>query len=107
MWSFRLGGELLGTCFGHVFSKACQYAINDEKVCKYFKYVFIKFTQIDSQKCIIWLNQFCKVRMKQGFHWSWFKAKKIEHSSENYINFIFKDYDFCFCLCKFFCLWKL
>jgi hypothetical protein len=23
-----------GTCFGHVFSKACQYAITNEKVCK-------------------------------------------------------------------------
>ncbi len=28
--------------FGHVFFKACQYATNDENVCKGFKYVFIK-----------------------------------------------------------------
>ncbi len=32
-----------GTCFGHDFSKVCQYAISDEKVCKGFKYVSIKF----------------------------------------------------------------
>jgi len=31
------------TCFGHVSSKACQYATRDEKVYKWFKYVFIKF----------------------------------------------------------------
>jgi hypothetical protein len=31
------------TCFCHVFSKACQYATRDEKVYKWFKYVFIKF----------------------------------------------------------------
>jgi hypothetical protein len=23
-----------GTCFGHAFSKACQYATTNEKVCK-------------------------------------------------------------------------
>jgi hypothetical protein len=28
----------------YVFSKACQYAIDDEKGCKAFKYVSIKFT---------------------------------------------------------------
>jgi hypothetical protein len=27
------------TCFGHVFSKACQYSIKDEKVYKWLKYV--------------------------------------------------------------------
>ncbi len=32
-----------GTCFEHVFSKACQYANNNEKVCKGLKYVSIKF----------------------------------------------------------------
>ncbi len=34
------------TCFGHAFSKACQYATN-EKVYKGFKYVFIKAIQGD------------------------------------------------------------
>jgi hypothetical protein len=29
-----------GTCFGHAFSKAYQYAIMDEKVCKFFDICF-------------------------------------------------------------------
>ncbi len=33
-----------GTCFGHVFSKACQYAIIDEKMCINLMYVSIKAT---------------------------------------------------------------
>jgi hypothetical protein len=35
------------TNFGNDFSKAYQYAINDEKVCKGFKYVSIKFTHVN------------------------------------------------------------
>jgi hypothetical protein len=34
-----------GTCFGHVVSKAYQYATNDEKVCMGLKYIFVKFAQ--------------------------------------------------------------
>jgi hypothetical protein len=35
-----------GFCFGHVFSKACQYyVITDEKVCRNFKFISIKSTQ--------------------------------------------------------------
>jgi hypothetical protein len=34
-----------GTCFGHAFSKACQYDIIKEKNCKNLKYVSIKSTQ--------------------------------------------------------------
>jgi hypothetical protein len=30
-----------GTCFGHVFSKAYQYATNDEKNCMGLKYISI------------------------------------------------------------------
>jgi hypothetical protein len=30
-------------CFVHDFSKACQYGITKEKVCKNLKYVSIKF----------------------------------------------------------------
>jgi len=37
-----------GICFGHAFSKACQYATN-EKVYKCFKYVSIKVIQGDLQ----------------------------------------------------------
>jgi hypothetical protein len=36
--------SFLGTCFGHVFSKAYQYATIDDKVCKNLKYVSIKST---------------------------------------------------------------
>jgi hypothetical protein len=32
-----------GTCFGHVFSKACQYAITNEKVCKNLWFISIKY----------------------------------------------------------------
>ncbi len=43
-----------GVCFGHAFSKACQYATTKEKVCKNFKFVLIKYAQLDLQKCITW-----------------------------------------------------
>jgi hypothetical protein len=56
--TFGLEGNFQGTCFGHVFSKACQYAIIDEKVCKNLKYAFIKFVEIDLQKCITWPKKF-------------------------------------------------
>jgi hypothetical protein len=49
---FWLEESFQGTCFGHVFSKACQYGIVEEKVCKNLKYVYIKSTQVDLQKCI-------------------------------------------------------
>ncbi len=42
-----------GTCFNHAFSKACQYATKDEKVCKGLKFLFVKVVQLDLQKCII------------------------------------------------------
>jgi hypothetical protein len=32
-----------GSCFGHVFSKACLYATTVEIVCRNFKFVSIKF----------------------------------------------------------------
>ncbi len=34
-----------GTCFVHAFSKAFQYGIVEEKICRYLKYVSIKSTQ--------------------------------------------------------------
>ncbi len=43
-----------GSCFGHVFVKACQYGSTNEKVCKNLKYVSIKFTHADLHKCISW-----------------------------------------------------
>ncbi len=51
-----------GTCFGHVFFKACQYATIYEKVCKNIRYVFIKATQANLQKCITWPKTFGKGR---------------------------------------------
>jgi hypothetical protein len=32
-----------GICFGHAFSKVCQYVTIEEKVCKNLQYVSIKF----------------------------------------------------------------
>jgi hypothetical protein len=49
-------------CFGHVFSKACQYGIAEENVYKDLKYVSIKFVHVNLQKCIIWLKKFRKIR---------------------------------------------
>jgi len=40
------------TCFGHVYSKAYQYVIIDEKVYRSLRYVSIKAIQGDLQKCI-------------------------------------------------------
>ncbi len=37
-----LDESIQGNCFGHVFSKACQYPVTNEKVCKNFKFVSIK-----------------------------------------------------------------
>ncbi len=45
--SFGIEESLHGTCFGHAFSKACQYGTAEEKNCKNLKYVSIKFAQID------------------------------------------------------------
>jgi len=42
-----------GICFGHAFSKACQYTIIEEKVNKKLQYVPIKVAQGDLQKCIM------------------------------------------------------
>ncbi len=37
--------QIQGTCFGHAFSKACQYVTTNEKVCKGLKYVYTKVNQ--------------------------------------------------------------
>jgi len=41
---FHLDESFQGACFGHVFSKACQYVTTNEKVCKNLKFVSIKST---------------------------------------------------------------
>ncbi len=63
--TFGLKESFQGACFGHVFSKACQYATIDEKACKNLKYVCIKFAEVDLQKCITWPKKFGKV-IKNG-----------------------------------------
>jgi hypothetical protein len=41
-----------GICFGHVFSKVCQYAIIDKKICNFLKSCFHQIYPINLQKCI-------------------------------------------------------
>jgi len=50
--SFGLEESFQGTCFGHDFSKACQYGTIKEKVCKNLKYISIKYVQTYLQTCI-------------------------------------------------------
>jgi hypothetical protein len=52
MLKFVVNCEYLGikksfqdTCFGHAFSKACQYDIAEEKICRNLKYVSINSTR--------------------------------------------------------------
>ncbi len=59
---FGLKESFQGTWFEHVFSKACQYGIAEEKVCKELKHVFVKSAQTDLQKYINWLKEFGKGR---------------------------------------------
>jgi hypothetical protein len=40
---FSLDESFQSVCFGHAFSKACQYATTKEKVCKNLKFVSIKY----------------------------------------------------------------
>ncbi len=51
-----------GTCFGHAFSKACQYATMDEFFWKGLKYVSIKTTHGDLQTIITWPKKLQKSR---------------------------------------------
>ncbi len=60
---FGLEKSFQGTCFGHVFSKACQYGTAWEKVCRDLKYVSIKFVQAYIQKCITWPKKSGKERL--------------------------------------------
>ncbi len=59
---FGLEKSFQGTCFGHAFSKACQYGITKEKIYRNLKYVCIKSTQAKLKKCIIWPKEFGKSR---------------------------------------------
>jgi len=37
---FGLDDSFQGTCFGHVFSRTCQYATTNKKVCKNLKFAY-------------------------------------------------------------------
>jgi hypothetical protein len=41
-----------GTFFGHFFQRHVSMAFEEKYICKDLKYVFIKSTQVDLQKCI-------------------------------------------------------
>jgi hypothetical protein len=62
--SLGLEENFQGTCFGHVFSKTCQYGTIKEKMCKDLKYVSIKSVQAHLQKCIIWPKKSRKGRQE-------------------------------------------
>jgi len=49
-----------GYCFGHAFSKVCQYACNDATICIGFQEVNLKAKQSTLQKTIIWIKKFSK-----------------------------------------------
>jgi hypothetical protein len=49
-----------GSCFGHGFSKVCQYAYNDATICIGFKEVNLKAKQSTLQKTITWTKKFNK-----------------------------------------------
>jgi hypothetical protein len=46
-----------GTCFGHVMSKACQYATNDNKISIGLRNVSVKEAQSGLQKTITWTKK--------------------------------------------------
>jgi hypothetical protein len=51
-----------GVCFGHVISKAYQYATTEDKVCIKMKEVSLKNAQTALQKTIIWTKKSTKGR---------------------------------------------
>jgi hypothetical protein len=56
-WKIVVSCDILGEenyqggCFGHAFSKACQYVIANENVYKDLTYILIKITQGNLYKC--------------------------------------------------------
>jgi hypothetical protein len=52
--------KIQGSYFGLAFSKIFQYVLIDEKICKGLKYVFVKTTQSNLQKCITWSKKLGK-----------------------------------------------
>lgn len=52
----------VGVCFGHVMSKACQYATDDTKVCNGMEDISLKQVQAALQKTITWTKKSGKGR---------------------------------------------
>ncbi len=52
------------TFFGQIMSKACQYAINDEKMIASLKQVNVKVAHGNLQKIITWTKKSGKGRQK-------------------------------------------
>jgi hypothetical protein len=48
---------LVGSCFGHVMSRATQYVANNAKVCARFSKVNLKVVQLSLQKTITWTKK--------------------------------------------------
>jgi len=59
---FKIEWIYESTCFGHIMSKAYQYATNDEKVIASLKHVNVKATQGNIQKTIKWTKKLGKGR---------------------------------------------
>jgi len=51
-------------CFGHAFSKACQYTTFDEKVSSNLQPLNIKVAQSSIQSCITWPKKISKGRIE-------------------------------------------
>ncbi len=53
------------TCFGHVFSKACQYATTNDKACKNLKYVLLNLLRQICRNALLSRRNLVKV-VKNG-----------------------------------------
>ncbi len=79
-----------GSCFGHAFSKTCQYGYNDTNVCVGFWEVSLKATQFALQKTITWTKKFNKGHNEQQraclhvglSHWKLKKPMKNRFTSK-------------------------
>jgi len=56
----KLVGLWQGFCFGHAFSKTCQYTCNDATICVGFHEVNLKTIQLALQKTITWTKKSSK-----------------------------------------------
>ena len=59
-----LANPFSSACFGHIMSKVCQYATNDEQMCKGMKEVSLKNAHKSLQSCITWTKKLGKGRQE-------------------------------------------